>query len=354
MKGKGRLYSLDYLRGLAAFGIMIYHYLSWNFGQFPPDSFMGRVGLYGVSVFYVLSGLTLYFVYFEKMTPTVNQIISFFRKRIFRIFPLLWLVTLTTIVLQRKVPDFVNLFLNLSGLFGFIRWDKYFATGAWSIGNELVFYCFFPIFIWFLKKHKLLMWILSSIVLLIYIYIAFVILNPLQSLESQWKNYVNPFNQLFLFLGGILIGYFFRSINFPKFILAIILILGFGIFIFYPVVGQSINLVTEFNRIVFTIACFMICVGFYKLTIQLPAIVHKPLTLLGEASYSVYLLHPIIWNIVSLLLKFINYKTATIPTYVIISFSVILTLICSYFVYQYFEKFFMRLGGRKKVNSAKG
>ncbi len=118
-----RLYNLDYLRGFAAFGIMMYHYLSWTFGSFTADSFMGRVAIYGVSVFYILSGLTLYYVYYERMRPSKDDLISFFKKRVLRIFPLLWLVTFASILLSGKIPDIGNLFLNLMGLFGFIRWD---------------------------------------------------------------------------------------------------------------------------------------------------------------------------------------------------------------------------------------
>ncbi|MGZ5244541.1 MAG: acyltransferase family protein, partial [Bacteroidia bacterium] len=63
-----RIHNLDYLRGIAAFGIMAYHYLAWSFGEFSAEDFMGRFGLYGVSIFYCLSGLTLYSVYHEKFT----------------------------------------------------------------------------------------------------------------------------------------------------------------------------------------------------------------------------------------------------------------------------------------------
>ncbi|HEX6179628.1 MAG TPA: hypothetical protein VFZ47_00205, partial [Chitinophagaceae bacterium] len=53
-----RLHSLDYLRGLAAFGIMAYHFMMWTMGEMDSSRKMGRVGIYGVSIFYVLSGLT--------------------------------------------------------------------------------------------------------------------------------------------------------------------------------------------------------------------------------------------------------------------------------------------------------
>ncbi len=95
-----RINSLDYLRGLMAIGIMFYHFFVWTFGTYESDTFLEKIGLYGVSVFYV-----------------PNKIL-----------------------------------LNLSGLFGFVAFDKYIPTGAWSIGNELVFYAFFPIVLILSKK----------------------------------------------------------------------------------------------------------------------------------------------------------------------------------------------------------
>ncbi len=77
-KINNRLHNLDYLRGLAAFGIMIYHYCSWEFGDFTSDTIMERIGIYGVAIFYVLSGLTLFHVYFEKLNFSKESIFSFF------------------------------------------------------------------------------------------------------------------------------------------------------------------------------------------------------------------------------------------------------------------------------------
>ncbi|MRI62380.1 acyltransferase, partial [Ornithobacterium rhinotracheale] len=181
-----RLYNLDYLRGLCAFGIMLYHYLSWTKGDLSATTFMGRLGIYGVSIFYILSGLTLFYVYYDKMNFCKQDIISFAKKRIFRIFPLLWLVTFCSIVISRKIPDLFNLFLNLSGLFGFVRWTAYFSAGVWSIGNELVFYAFFPFFILFSKRYKWLMIALSVIIFSFFIYFSFFKLTDSQSLGSQW------------------------------------------------------------------------------------------------------------------------------------------------------------------------
>jgi len=345
-----RLYNLDYLRGLAAFGIMVYHYLSWSVGKYSAESFMGRLGLYGVAIFYVLSGLTLYYVYYNKMNFTKEEIFSFVKKRIFRIFPLLWLVTIIAIIISMKIPDLINLFLNLSGLFGFVSWDKYFSPGVWSIGNELVFYAFFPFFILFSKQYKYLMFLLSVCIFTLFINFTFFKLNPSVNLSDQWKDYSNPLNQVFLFLSGYLIGYFLHNVKINNSIVILLLAFGIVLFTFYPVTGDAINLVTGNNRLIFTSCSLIICISFYKLNYTFPKFIHNPLTLLGEASYSVYLLHPIIYKLTRIAFDISNKYILPLPNSVRILTSIILTLFVSYFVYQYFEKYFMKFGKTNKNN----
>lgn len=347
MNRPARLYNLDYLRGFAAFGIMLYHYLWHIQGDFSASSFMGRVSVYGVSIFYILSGLTLFHVYYGKMRPSGKDIKDFFVKRIFRIFPLLWLVTLLAIFLSHTKPDLVNLFLNLSGLFGFVKWDTYFSAGIWSIGNELVFYVFFPVFILFVKRSRPLM-ILTSLALFgVYLYFSFNVLTANQSLAAQWKNYTNPLNQVFLFLAGFLAGFFFRNARISNPMAALLLLVGFLLFVLFPATGDVSSIVTGSNRLVFTAACLLICIGFYKITIQFPRFIHRPLAFLGESSYSVYLLHSIIWIIVEYLSRVVE-EIVHIQPYGLVIIAIIITLVASNFVYRYFELYFINLS-RKEV-----
>ncbi|HOY69302.1 MAG TPA: hypothetical protein PLZ85_00405 [Methylotenera sp.] len=55
----GRLDSLDWLRGLLAFSIMIYHLTSWEISPLESSHLLGRLGIYGVSMFFLLSGLSM-------------------------------------------------------------------------------------------------------------------------------------------------------------------------------------------------------------------------------------------------------------------------------------------------------
>ncbi|MEV4884684.1 acyltransferase [Chitinophaga ginsengisegetis] len=347
MNDKKRISTLDYLRGLSALGIMIYHCLSWGYGNFSTDSFMGKWGVYGVSMFYILSGLTLYHVYFNSMIPSLKQVKEFFLKRFFRIFPLLWLTIILTVILSRSLPPKMSLFYNFTGLFGIFKWDGYIGTGVWSIGNELVFYLFFPVFILLTKRYKALFYVLSGILACSFLYFAFFKLDINQSLSNkeQWSMYVNPLNQVFLFLSGYMMGLYFTKYSFSKTQTTLIFILATLSFIFYVPMGE--NLGGGVNRIILSILTFMICFSFYKTTLLFPAVLDKIFTVLGEASYSIYLLHPIIWKVLPFILKHGFSIKLTTPMQIGLTF--IFATAIGYFNYKYFETFFIKFG--KKVSS---
>ncbi|MEN9303857.1 MAG: hypothetical protein RL264_2286 [Bacteroidota bacterium] len=347
-----RIHNLDYLRGLAAFGILIYHYLSWTVGEFNSASVIGRIGIYGVSIFYILSGLTLYLVYNQKLNFSFEEVVNFFKKRVFRIFPLMWMVVFVSILISPDAPNLYDLALNLSGLFGFINWDKYFAVGLWSIGNELVFYCFFILFLFTLKKNQILFVILSIAVFCVFIYFTFSDVysfdNSLYTSEN-WKVYINPLNQLFLFLSGIIMGYLFKERNVKKEVVYTILILGIIGFIFYPQSGDRLNIVIGIPRLVFTLSCIFICFGFYKFNQNLPKLIDVSLVFLGEISYSLYLIHPIVFGRMRIVINYISAHFIKLHFSITIALSIIASLLVSYLVYTYYEKYFIRLGNKKSL-----
>lgn len=343
-----RLHSLDYLRGITAFGIMMYHYTGWAFASYSANTFMGRLGVYGVGVFYILSGLTLFHVY-ENMKINKEEMQQFFRKRFFRIYPLLWVVTIASIFISQQIPNFFHVFLNLSGLFGFVSWDVTYAGGVWSIGNELVFYTFFPLFVYLSYKNIKWFWVLGVIIFLIFIYFAFIKIYHGMPMLEETSAYFNPLNNLFLFFSGFVIGKYLKKQKVSSIMLLFIIIVGLGLFIFYPVFGKKIDLLIGVNRLVFTLSSCLICIYFYKLNYQIPTFIHKPLLWLGEVSYSIYLIHPVVIRINRKVLEhYFNDFTSTKITSMFIC--IIVTLILSYFSYNYFEKFFMQLGRRKVLN----
>ncbi len=348
IKPNARLYNLDYVRGIAAFFIMLYHFLGWRGFEYTSSDFFGRIGLYGVAIFYILSGLTLYHVYFDRLKYSTREILDFAKKRVLRIFPLLWLASILSIIFYKFHPSIFDLFMSLTGLFGFFKWDTYFATGAWSIGNELVFYVFFPAFLFLLKNNKAGFFLFALIIFAIGGYFAFFKLKEALGTEDAWSIYVNPLNQVFLFLTGIIIGYYLKNKRVNQISNLTVLGLAILLFIFYPSNGPGMELTVGLNRVIFSSLCAAIIACFYKLELQVPDFLHKPLTLLGETSYSVYLLHPLVYTIVVFILKLISKSGYNFNiTGFIIPISLIGTIFTSYIVYKYYEKFFIRLGGKK-------
>ncbi|MFM7814718.1 MAG: acyltransferase family protein, partial [Flavobacteriales bacterium] len=186
-----RLDQMDYLRGLAALGIMCYHYGWWWLGiHFESDDFLGVIGIYGVSVFYVLSGFTLQWVYGSRIKVDSDWKL-FFRKRFFRIYPLFVLVTILTLATSKIWPDWRTMLYNFTGVFGFFAWDRSIAAGGWSIGNELVFYALFPLLI---VRSARVQWTMALFFLIttgVHIYFAFDVLQAELPIVEQ---HVDPFN----------------------------------------------------------------------------------------------------------------------------------------------------------------
>jgi peptidoglycan/LPS O-acetylase OafA/YrhL len=346
-----RLNTLDYLRGLAAFGIMIFHYMSWTFGEFDSSDFMGRFGIYGVAIFYVLSGITLHYVYENQLIEKRSQLIEFYRRRFFRIYPLLILATTISIFTADGVgTSLYEIIINLTGLFSVLDWSGGIAVGAWSIGNELVFYCFLPVFVFLHQRSKRLFLILCLLITWIYFYFAYSLIDPTLTLANTQQRlyYFNPLNQVFLFLAGYLLGVIFEKRLFSHWTIFLLLLVGAVAFVFYPVTGPRLHLVAGHARLIFTASCILICLGFYKYSGHVPSAISRPLKTLGEISYSVYMLHPIIHYLVRIPIDYIRQNFFAVPEYVRFFSAIALTLCLSYVVYNRFEKYFIRLGKPSK------
>jgi exopolysaccharide production protein ExoZ len=182
-----RIVTLDWLRGLMALSIMFYHLVYWYITPLPSNNPLGRLGIYGVSIFFLLSGLSMAIVY-NNYLKNIRDIVNFYLRRIFRIWPLLWIATILTLLPQFLATGYYDwkiIFLNLTTLFGFYRPTNNIATGAWSIGNEMVYYALTPFIFYFYNKQKKMGNILCLIAIGIALIFAFSIIETEQSIQDQ-------------------------------------------------------------------------------------------------------------------------------------------------------------------------
>lgn len=334
-----------------AISIMSYHFVSWKIAVISAQYPLGKLGIYAVSTFFILSGICLSIVY-DSSISTINGVIKFIIKRVFRILPLLWIATTLVIIFllikKDPIPSIWILFLNYSTFFGFIKPTAYLTTGAWSIGNEMVFYFIMPLIIYL--YHKKIFWgnLFVACSWICGTFFAFLFLHRNQTLTSQWAIYINPFNQLFLFASGVFLYYNFKTLLINTFFNFVsILLLGL-VFCLYPIHGDGIIIVTGINRLFFSLICILFVLLFWKLCIKLPRSLESILNSFGIATYSVYLLHPFVLTGATIGFRRLGITNA----FCIILFAMILTICLSLYVYKYYEVPFMHFGKHlaKKVN----
>jgi peptidoglycan/LPS O-acetylase OafA/YrhL len=340
-----RVDSLDWLRGLLAVSIMVYHLTSWEISVMDAGSLIGRLGIYGVSMFFILSGLSIAMVY-HRCIADISTSVKFLVRRIFRIWPLLWLaiiVTTGTRLLLGQDPQWKLVLLNLTTIFGFVRPWAYINTGAWSIGNEMVYYALTPIIIFIYNRSIFLGNIVTVFAIGIGLFFSHVILSIETSLVAQWHTYINPFNNLFLYCSGIAIYYNANKLIATRLQCLAALIIATIIFMGYPVEGDTIHIVTGWSRIFFCIASVMAVLAFYKYPATIPDLIAIPLTQLGVATYGVYLLHPVIWQTFGPLYKQLGFPSTPLVS---ISVTMTLTLVAAWLIYHYYEIPMINLGKR--------
>lgn len=357
-----RLHSLDYLRGLMAISVMLYHYTSWSVGSPDPSSLLGKLGIYAVSLFYILSGLSLSFVFFSVGKPFSLK--EFVIKRAFRIIPIFWLCLIFSLVLRYLQHYFISgdiyqpewgvLFLNFSLLFGFFMPDQYMSIGAWSIGNEVVFYTIFPLIIYACTRFGKVMAICCLCLSLLPAgYFAFVLIDVTKEFSLNWSLYVNPLNQLFLFVSGICIAIFFKPDESGmvklKRVYTLSLIILVGLFIYVPVGVNSVDLMVGMERVILSTLSILIVLNVYIFQFTLKGWLNTILLFFGKCCYSIYLIHPI----VAFPLSFLLHDKLGVHLVIVHIISAVVTFIASAIIYNRVELPMINIGKKLAVGDTR-
>lgn len=326
--------SLDYLRGLLALSVMVFHFQKSVGGEWQPDALLGKLGVYAVSMFFVLSGLALSLAQAGRSL----EMRRFFQKRVARIFPLLWLATTATLLLDAnlKIWNLRDALLNFSGLFGFVAPNRNIALGAWSLGAELVFYAFFPVFWKLMGDSARWKWAVVVIFLTAAaLFFAFFKMNPNLPISEQWAVYVSPSQHAFFFAAGMSLWFFreklaARSPLFWK-ISGSLAVLAMT---FWPISGLPSELMCGWNRVVLSMLSVVICAAFHFQQGAFSGKMHVVLSWLGAVSYSIYLLHPLVFRVVKSLFS----KLEIDDSRLLVSAAFGLTLLAAGLVFEWIER----------------
>jgi peptidoglycan/LPS O-acetylase OafA/YrhL len=285
-----KVLGLELLRGLCALLVACYHCLMWaGIARFPTW------GLYGVYVFFGISGAVLYQNYHGviSLAPTAPGELSvpkFLLKRFARLAPLTWAcILLPAIGRNSWVPD--QYFLNLSFLFGFASpGQTSYLTGGWSIGIEFVLYSLFPVLLAFAKDARLMIATLLAFLALREAFLSFLLGHA--TLYDNWALYTEPAAFLVFFFGGMVVAKVMPSVRIPA---PVLFVLGMGcaagLFV-YPGPSFEAMLLGARGLLLTVLSIVIVATFFWSPSFKLGAVVSQ---FFGDISYGLYLMHPLVW-----------------------------------------------------------
>lgn len=318
---QNKLESIQVLRFIAAFSVMMVHLPLLGFGS------------WGVDIFFVISGFIMMFV-----TEKENKF--FFIKRLVRIIPLYWCLTILIFVISVFLPQYLNNtsdnFLHLIKSLLFIPFDKN-GTGhfpvhflGWSLNFEIIFYLLFASSLFLIKNFRAL---LVSILIILFVLIS--------SFFSD-KNFVfNVYSNTIIleFIFGIIIFYIWKKyqgtlnksrLYIPTMILFLLISYLLIIGLFRP---EFEHLNYRFIRFGFPSFLLVLYFILFLDNFKFP----KTLVLLGDSSYSLYLIHPFI---IQFFYKVLNFENSMIGFnhYLLTLLIVFLVLVFSIITFTKIEK----------------
>jgi peptidoglycan/LPS O-acetylase OafA/YrhL len=292
MNSTKKLNSLQAYRAAAAIIVLFYHETQ-HFQKFFSESFLGNVfeqGYLGVDYFFVLSGFIIPFTCW-KMVGKKQYLGDYLRKRFVRIYPIYWVYLLGIIGLFLIVPHLVpnNDFFRLSTLpatFLLIFKHNAILTTSWSLSHEIFFYVMFGLLIF--NRHFLK---------IIWVIIGMALINMIFSLNDVYLFGKNSFTDTIF--SSLNIEFCFGVVAFAvwdklsvraariMFPLSLLLLITSQLFL----VSNHYDYIRDARVILFGIPAFLSLISVVKLErytrMRIPGI----FVLLGDASYTIYLIH---------------------------------------------------------------
>ncbi|EOX8394846.1 acyltransferase family protein, partial [Salmonella enterica subsp. diarizonae] len=337
-----RIKSIDYLRGIMALAVVIYHFTLWTTNSMDSGTILGKLGIYAVSIFFIISGMSMYLAY-RDFTWNKKGILIFIAKRYLRLFPAFFVACMTVVIGAKILGaehsfSFKTILLNITLLFGVFSPSEYITVGGWSIGCEVVFYLLLPFILAFKRKGILIALLVSAIV---FLYFSFIKMTPNSNLESQWKTYISPLDQFLFFTMGIATAFYRTKLNLTLKKSLLTLFVSCFAFYIYPSTGDLIEIITGYNRLILTIICGILC--FAVININISFKYENILKFFGDISYTIYMFHGVISTVFMLILDRLGINNLNERLLLLLGINLPIIIISSYIFYIFIEKPFMRI-----------
>jgi exopolysaccharide production protein ExoZ len=334
-----RIRSIEIGRGLAAVAVALMHAGT----GMAPEQYSGQVGFgsffdigrYGVDFFFVLSGYIIVKVS-GLGKPGAKAVRTFCIKRVFRIIPAYWAILAFSLIINIFQRDRVVISLEWLVSQMMLLDNNLFVSAAWTLQFELVFYLLCAFSIWNLRLgfYLLLMW------LALIVHRAFFGIGGMSHI-GFYEVISNPYCVLF-FQGGL--GYVLMERANRSFVYMVAS--SFAVAFLYFLMALNIEL--KFYDLVHRMFIGSLFVIALIVAVRFETLLRfnlKPLEVLGQISYSVYLSNVLIIGLTYAIFERLNLYQK-LGESVVALVAIIATIAFSYCMYRFIERPGIGLGNK--------
>lgn len=326
MEIRKKIENIQALRGIAVLLVIFYHAMlhEKKYGIYEsllPD-FM-QLGAAGVDLFFVISGFVITTVTQGQFRKN-GAVKIFIWNRITRIYPLFWFYWILFVLAfyffsQNMATTSLGDPLAIIRSFMLLPQDQFpILSVSWTLVHELYFYLIFTLFILFERKHLAKLLLIFSFILaagnLINVFSPFA--------NTAWlKLVIHPLT--FEFIAGCLISELIYNMGVRGHALKSLIIGGVSLVVLSVVYLKPVSwgVPDGWSRVLlFGIPCIGIVYGAIALEIQEGKKISKILNVIGDASYSIYLSHAMVFSVTGVVFR----ELITIKTNAILVFLMLL------------------------------
>lgn len=282
---KERLFYLDFIRAIATVAIVLTHFNAIYLYQGIPERAVLTltvsniyIGDWGVSLFFIISGASLMYVYEEKC-----ELKSFYKKRFFSIYPMFWIAYAVAFLyrfyqykgVNNGAPK-ISMLLTVIGFDGYLSeiFPSFYILGEWFLGCIILVYLLFPLLRKMVNEHPKVLLLVTAVV-----YVCILLFYDLPLLQSKF---------VFTRVPEILMGMYFvkyiKKVRWPAALAALVVLIAN--WLIKPAWSQTLQ-TTYVGIATFLLLVFLSYFVKFKF-------IEKPCSLVSKYSYAVFLVHHVI------------------------------------------------------------
>ena len=321
-----KLESIQILRGVAAIFVVISHLCTQMRDNQPAPCFLAccaNLGGIGVDIFFVISGFIMV-VTATGRPDGLGASLNFLRKRVLRIYPVYWVWTSVLLLLWGfKLADQAPSLTPSYVIPSYLLWPALNDAGkwmpminqGWSLSFDLYFYLFFAAAI-ALKTRRLTM------LLLLAAFLALFALSKIVNLPPS-LDYLASSPLIFEFLLGVAAGAIHVRIRGGDHVSAAVAMMSFATLGFLFALFTTTSLP---HLLTHGLPALLLVLGASLLPTRNTRCLAVPI-LLGDASYSIYLIHSFLMGVSGNLLRK-GIGTQIQPDLLIVILTILFVAIC--------------------------